>query len=107
MTFDAERIVMITAGQLQEFATNIVRETIAAMQSNPAMIAAEPEPEYRYGLRAIREMFGVCHTTAQRYKDTFLKPAIDQRGRKIRVNVALAQQLYNENQHQLNQYNAK
>lgn len=105
MTFDAERIVMITAGQLQEFATNIVRETIAAMQSNPAMIAAEPEPEYRYGLRAIREMFGVCHTTAQRYKDTFLKPAIDQRGRKIRVNVALAQQLYDDNKNQLNQLN--
>lgn len=100
MTIDAQQIVMITAGQLQEFASNIVRETIAALQTTPGMIAAEPEPEYRYGLRAIREMFGVCHSTAQRYKDTFLKPAIDQRGRKIRVNVALAQQLYNENQNQ-------
>lgn len=103
MTLDGKQIVMITAGQLEEFATNIVRETIAAIQSNPVKIAAKAEPEYRYGLRAIREMFGVCHTTAQRYKDTFLKPAIDQRGRKIRVNVALAQQLYNENQHLLNQ----
>lgn len=104
MTFDAERIVMITAGQLQEFATNIVRETITTIQKSPIKIAGEPEPEYRYGLRAIREMFGVCHATAQRYKDTFLKPAIDQRGRKIRVNVALAQQLYDENnKHQINQ----
>lgn len=97
MTLNTEQIVMITADQLQEFAASVARETIAAIKSNPRVIT-EPEPEYRYGLRAIREMFGVCHTTAQRYKDTFLAPAIDQRGRKIRVNVALAQQLYSENQ---------
>lgn len=103
MSIDAEQIVMITAGQLKEFASNIVRETLAAIQTNSGMIAAEPEPEYRYGLRSIREMFGVCHATAQSYKDTFLKPAIEQRGRKIRVNVALAQQLYDEHKNQLNQ----
>lgn len=97
MTLDAQQIVMITAGQLQEFASSIVRETLAAIQSDPAAITAEPQPEYRYGLRAIRELFGVSHVTAQRYKNTFLKPAIDQRGRKIRVNVALAQQLFDQN----------
>ena len=97
MTIETQQIVMITAEQLQEFASNIVRKTIDAIKATPGKIATEPEPEYRYGLRAIREMFGVCHSTAQQYKDTFLKPAIDQRGRKIRINVALAQKLFDEN----------
>lgn len=100
MTIDTQQIVMITAGQLQEFAANVVRETISAIQSSPLKVSTEPEPEYRYGLRAIRELFGVCHATAQQYKDTFLKPAIEQRGRKIRVNVHLAQQLYDEHSRQ-------
>lgn len=98
MTISTEQIVMITADQLQEFATNIVRETLESIRTNPVPGTVAPTPEYRYGMRAIRELFGVCHTTAQRYKDTFLKPAIDQRGRKIRVDVALAQRLYDENQ---------
>lgn len=98
MTISTEQIVMITADQLQEFATNIVRETLESIRTNPVPVTVAPTPEYRYGMRAIRELFGVCHTTAQRYKDTFLKPAIDQRGRKIRVDVALAQRLYDENQ---------
>ncbi len=99
MIVDTEKIVMITAGQLKEFASNIVRETINAMQAAPAPIA-KPKTEYRYGLRAIGEMFDVSHVTAQRYKDTFLKPAIEQRGRKIRIDVALAQKLYNEHTQQ-------
>lgn len=99
MTFSGEQIVMISAEQLQKFASDVVRETIAAIQANPETVATiEPKTEYRYGMRAIRELFGVCHSTAQRYKDTFLRPAVDQRGRKIRVNVALAQQLYSEYQ---------
>ncbi|MGM9873194.1 MAG: DUF3853 family protein [Muribaculaceae bacterium] len=100
MIVDTEKIVMITVGQLKEFASSIVRETIDAIQAAPAPIAPKPTTEYRYGLRAISDMFDVCHVTAQRYKDTFLKPAIEQRGRKIRVDVALAQKLYKEHTQQ-------
>lgn len=95
MSIDTDKIVVITAGQLHEFATNIVKETIEAIKAAPEQIAESPT-EYRYGLRAIRDMFGVCHATAQQYKNTFLRPAIEQRGRKIRINVPLAQKLYNE-----------
>lgn len=52
--------------------------------------------EYVYGLRGIRDLFNVSHATAQRYKDTFLKDAIIQRGRKIMVDVQKAFELYNQ-----------
>lgn len=101
MTLDTEQIVMITASQLQEFATAIVRQTIAELQESPAKnLLATPEREYRYGMRGICELFGVCHSTAWQYKNTFLKPAIEQRGRKFRIDVELAQKLYNEHQRQ-------
>ena len=51
---------------------------------------------YAYGLKGIRKLFGVSHATAQRYKDTFLKPAIRQNGRKIVVDVAKALELFDE-----------
>ena len=43
-----------------------------------------PSPQQRrlvYGLKGIEELFNCCHLTAQRYKKTFLAPAIKQRGR--------------------------
>ena len=43
-----------------------------------------------------RQLFKVSHTTAQRYKNTFLKPAIRQNGRKIVVDVAKAHELFGE-----------
>ena len=49
-----------------------------------------------YGLKGIRGLFGVSHTTAQRYKDTFLQPAVRQNGRKIVVDKAMALELFDE-----------
>lgn len=42
------------------------------------------------------KLFGVSHITAQNYKNTILKDACIQRGRKIIVNVEKAIQLFNE-----------
>lgn len=96
MIINTEQIVMVTTSQLQDFAERVVQETIASIRKDPTQFVAKPQPEYRYGLRGIRELFGVSHATAQHYKNTFLKPAIEQRGRKILVNVELARKLYNE-----------
>lgn len=49
-----------------------------------------------YGLKGIRQLFGVSHATAQRYKDTFLKPAVKQNGRVIVTDVAKALELFDE-----------
>lgn len=51
---------------------------------------------YVYGLRGIRDLFNVSHVTAQKYKDTFLKPAVMQRGRKIVVDADMAIELYDQ-----------
>jgi len=54
-------------------------------------------PNYIYGLRGIQKLFGVSHVTAQHYKDTFLAPAVRQRGRTIIVDADLAVTLFEEN----------
>jgi len=53
-------------------------------------------PVFVYGLKGIRELFGVSTTTAQEYKNTWLKPACRQRGQKIIVDVAKALELFDE-----------
>lgn len=68
------------------------------------MIAAKPQedkkPEFTgrlvYGLHGISRLLGVSHVTAQRYKDSFLAPAIRQHGRKIIVDADMALQLFND-----------
>ncbi len=56
---------------------------------------ATPPPRYVYGLRGIRELFGVSHATAQKLKDGILKPAVRQYGRKIVVDADMAMELFN------------
>ena len=63
--------------------------------------ASAPHPkdytqDYVHGLKGIRQLFGVSHATAQRYKDTFLRPAVKQNGRVIVVDVAKAFELFDE-----------
>ena len=47
-----------------------------------------------YGLKGIQSLFGCSHLTAQRYKDTFLAPAVMQQGRKIVIDVEQAVELF-------------
>jgi len=49
-----------------------------------------------YGLNGIKKLFNVSHATAQRYKDTIIKDAVRQNGRKIVVDVEKAMILFNE-----------
>ena len=49
---------------------------------------------YVYGLRGIKELFGVSHATAQKLKDGILAPAVKQYGRKIVVDEEMALQLF-------------
>lgn len=68
--------------------------------SNDADNSAKQQNDYTlgygHGLRCIKELFGVSHATAQRYKDTFLKPAVRQNGRVIVVDKSLALELFDE-----------
>ncbi|MGN0223658.1 MAG: DUF3853 family protein [Muribaculaceae bacterium] len=102
MTLNSQQIVFVTTEQLQDFATNIVRQTIAALRATDELPDEKPKSEtkYCYGLHGIMSLFNVSVCTAQRYKNTFLQPAVIQRGHKIMVDVEKALQLYNEYQQQ-------
>ena len=52
------------------------------------------ERKYVYGLLGIRNLFKVSHATAQKYKDTILKEAVIQHGRKIMTDVEKAIELF-------------
>lgn len=51
-----------------------------------------------YGVVGIERFFGVSHKTAQQWKDSWLKPAWKQRGRKIVVDAELAMKLFEKNE---------
>ena len=87
------KVILMTAAELKEFAADVVRET------NKGNAAKEPaaEKRYVYGLRGVMELFNVSHPTAQKYKNTFLSPAVMQRGRKIVVDADYAMELYKSN----------
>ena len=92
-TMEENRIIVMTPAELRTFAENVVKK---AMGSNDVTNAQTENPKkYVYGLRGICELFKVSHTTAQKYKDTFLAQAVSQRGRKIMIDRDLAIQLYN------------
>lgn len=82
---------------VEEF-TELLDERIKAAISNETVStpAAKPTGRLVYGLRGIRELFGVSHLTAQRYKDGIIKEAVRQNGRKIVVDADLALKLFDE-----------
>ena len=83
-------LVMVTLGQLCEF-----------LQGQQALQAQQPQQmqggkRFVYGIKGIRNLFNVSHTTAQRYKNTILAEAVSQQGKKIIVDVEKAVQLFSE-----------
>ena len=90
---EQNQIAVMTPEQLKEFAAEAARAALAT-GSAQAQQETEPGKRYVYGLRGRRDLFNVSHPTAQKYKNTFLAPAVMQRGRKIIVDVAKAMQLY-------------
>lgn len=94
------QIIVMTGAQLKEFAAETARQTLAV--HNLIMSAEEKTGKrYVYGLRGISELFNVSIVTAQKYKNTFLAPAIIQRGRKLVTDVDKAMELFNACQHKL------
>lgn len=68
--------------------------TLSQMMKEYLDVPQQEDREYVHGLRGIQRLFDVSHKTAQRYKDTFLAPAITQNGRKILVDKKLALELW-------------
>lgn len=90
---DETPIAMLTVGQLKEVLTQ-------ASKSEQTSTLQQSGKRYVYGLRGIRNLFNVCHSTAQKYKDGILKGAIIQNGAKIIVDADMALELFANNQEQ-------
>ena len=89
---DETPIAMLTLGQLKGALQGIL--STQAIKVEESRVFQFEEQNSIYGLRGIRKLFNVCHTTAQRYKDTFLKPAVTQTGRKVILDKQKAIELY-------------
>lgn len=81
---------------VEQFTQLLDDRIAAALDNSKAISVNKPSGNYVYGLRGIQQLFGVSHKTAQEYKDTFLRPAIMQNGRKIVVDADLAMELFNK-----------
>lgn len=68
-----------------------------AQKGKEPVAATVPPKRLLYGVKGIEDFFHVSHRTAQKYKDTFLQPAVSQNGRVIVTDAELALQLFNEN----------
>ena len=92
-----DKVIIMSREQLVDFAKEIAKEIL---ESAKATAPERKETTYVYGLHGISKLFGISHTTAQAWKNGFLQPAIDQRGRHIRVDVEMAHKLYAEYKNQ-------
>ena len=92
--FESDPLYTLT---IEEF-KKLLDERIKAAISNETVStpAAKPTGRLVYGLRGIRDLFGVSHLTAQRYKNGIIKEAVRQNGRKIVVDADLALKLFDE-----------
>lgn len=86
------QLIVMTAEQLKEFAADVVRE----LGRNPTPPENTTPKRLIYGIRGIRDLFSVSHTTAIKYKKTFLAPAIMQVGQKIITDADMALELYKQ-----------
>lgn len=77
-------VLMMTRDELK----NLVRNEIKQAQE-----CAPQKDEWILGMKEIAKYFGVSIPTAQSYKQTWLAPAISQRGRKIWLNTRIAKEL--------------
>ena len=84
---DSTPIALLTVGQMKE---------LFFSDRQPEPVVLSNEKRLVYGLRGIRNLFSVSHATAYRYKETIIKDAVSQQGRKIVVDVDKALELFNQ-----------
>lgn len=82
-------IALLTVGQL--------RELLNLDKQPEKVVIPDTSKRLVYGLHGVRKLFNVSHATAQRYKDTIIKDAVSQNGRKIVIDVDKALELFNAN----------
>ncbi len=90
------KYVVLKENELEEIIKKAVEKALTKGEQDTQQTKEFTQERYVFGLRGIRELFNVSHATAQRYKDTILKPAVKQFGRKIIVDREMALKLFAE-----------
>lgn len=70
-------------------------ELLNGAEKQATKVELHDEKKYVYGILGIRKLFSVSHATACRYKETVIKDAVMQNGRKIIVDSDKALELFN------------
>jgi len=68
----------------------------AGKKTETKTVPVSNEKRLVYGLAGIRKLFNVSHATAYRYKQTIIKDAVSQQGRKIIVDAEKAMELFSK-----------
>lgn len=84
---DSTPLSFLTVGQFLELMNS---------GKQPEVVVKSNEKRLVYGLAGIRKLFNVSHATAFRYKETIIKDAVSQNGRKIVVDAEKAMELFNQ-----------
>lgn len=94
-------VVQLTVGQL----INLMKKSFPILRAYPKTTQSNSSPDSSgpsftgrlvHGIKGIEDLFNVSHKTAQHWKETWLKAATKQRGRKIITDVAYAMKLFDE-----------
>ncbi len=91
MINDETPLAMLRVKDLKEIIQNLNVQAEESVEKHDFT-----EGKYVYGLKGIRDLFKISHTTAQKYKDTILKDAVTQHGRKIITDVNKAMKLFKD-----------
>ncbi len=90
-------LVTLSIEDFQKLLDKSIKEALKGKQSGRTKSSNSNEAiegRFVYGIKGIEKLFGVCHKTAQEYKNTILKSAVKQKDRKIVVDVDKALQLF-------------
>ena len=90
-------IAALTVGQFEDRLTNILNANNSEKEST-TVVDGFNERDHIFGLRGLRVFLQVSWSTAQRWKNTFLKPAILRDGRKLVLDKAKTMELFDKYQ---------
>ncbi len=91
-------IVMLTVGELEEIIFSAVQRVLETKDfGQDIKDKISTQKRYVYGIAGIASLFKVSYVTAFKMKETILKPAILQQGRKIMCDADLALDLFSRN----------
>lgn len=90
---NAGTMLLIDASDFEKAINSAVEKALQASKE----VERKDLPRYVKGLRGIRDLFGVSHATAQKYKNTWLAPAVNQQGRILLTDTEMALKLFAEN----------